>query len=286
MRVAGGYMKRALLALSVAGLSLTANPTAGLAQASDTVAPSVETSQATATLRVLAYNIRHAQGNDDVIDLERAALVINALRPDIVALQEVDSVVERTGGVDQATVLGQLIGMNSVFGAFFDYQGGRYGMALLSKYPFVSYENHRLPDGLEPRTALAVTVRVGEPAREIIVAGIHFYATAEERYAQARRLVEVYRNETTPIILAGDFNSTPDSEVIDLLRQAGWHIPGKGEDHFTFRSDEPDREIDYIMYRPEDRFEVVELDVIDEPLVSDHRPVLLELRLLEANHND
>lgn len=238
------------------------------------------------TVSILAYNIRHGAGNDDIVDLSRAASVINALDPDIVTLQEIDSAVDRTDRVDQATVLGELTGMRSVFGAFFDYQAGRYGMAILSDHPIVSYDNYRLPDGLEPRTALATRIRLTESSGEIIVVGIHLYATAEERYAQASRLIEILREEMTPIILAGDFNSTPDSEVIDLFKRAGWHIPDKGEDHLTFRSDDPDREIDYIMYRPKERFEIDKLDVIDEPLVSDHRPVLLQLRLLELDQGD
>jgi endonuclease/exonuclease/phosphatase family metal-dependent hydrolase len=231
------------------------------------------------TLTVLTYNIRHGAGNDDIVDLSRAAAVINALSPDIVTLQEVDSAVDRTDNVDQATVLGRLTGMQSVFGAFFDYQGGRYGMAILSKLPIVGHENHRLPDGLEPRAALATSIRAGESSEDVVaVVGIHLYATAQERYAQAARLIEILRDETAPVILAGDFNS----EVIDLFRQAGWNIPDKGEDKLTFASDDPVREIDYIMLRPLERFEIVELDVIDEPLVSDHRPVLLRFRLLQA----
>jgi len=233
------------------------------------------------TLTILAYNIRHGEGNDDIVDLSRAAGVINALGPDIVTLQEVDSAVDRTERVDQATVLGELTGMHSVFGAFFDYQGGRYGMAVLSKLPIVGHQNHRLPDGLEPRTALATKISLAESSEYIVVVGIHLYATAEERYAQAARLVEILQDEPMPIILAGDFNSTPDSEVIDLLKKAGWYVPDKGTDNLTFGSDDPVREIDYIMVRPKERFEIDLLDVIDEPLVSDHRPVLLKLRLLQ-----
>ena len=237
------------------------------------------------TLRILAYNIKHGEGMDRVIELERAARLIDSLDPDIVALQEIDSAVERTSRVDQATRIGELTGLHAAFGGFFDFQGGRYGMALLSKQPFVDLPNHRLPDGAEPRTALAGRVRVGEPPLEILVVGIHLYATAEERLAQAERLVEILADETGPVVLAGDFNSRPDSEVMALLARS-WQIPDKGADRFTFPSDAPDREIDYILYRPAELFEVLELRVIDEPLVSDHRPVLIELRLLgSANRN-
>ncbi|NIU52065.1 MAG: hypothetical protein GWN07_02490, partial [Actinobacteria bacterium] len=98
---------------------------------------------------------------------------------------------------------------------------------LLSEHPFERVFNHRLPDGAEPRTALAARVRVGEPPAEIVVVGVHLYATAEERYAQAARLLEILADEAAPVILAGDFNSTPESEVIAFLAES-WQIPEKG----------------------------------------------------------
>jgi endonuclease/exonuclease/phosphatase (EEP) superfamily protein YafD len=76
------------------------------------------------------------------------------------------------------------------------------------------------------------------------------------------------------VILAGDFNSTPDSEVMKLIGET-FKIPDKGDDHFTFRSDRPDREIDFIVARPAERFTVIESRVIEEPVASDHRPLLL-----------
>lgn len=228
------------------------------------------------TLRILAYNIRHGEGMDSVINLKRVAELISELEPDIVALQEIDSAVERTFIVDQIAVLGEITGMHAAFGGFFDYQGGRYGMGILSRYPILAYENHRLPDGLEPRTALAARIDVN--GTELVVVGIHLYATDEERLAQAKRLIELLQGETAPVILAGDFNSTADSEVMALFARP-WQIPDKGDDNLTFPSDAPDREIDYVIYRPADRFEVIGHWPVDEPLVSDHRPLILDLQL-------
>ena len=232
----------------------------------------------TTTVRLLAYNIRHGAGMDDRVDLERAAQVIRRLDPDLVALQEIDNQTTRTGHIDQAQRLGELTGMHAAFGGFMDYREGQYGMALLSRFPIEEATNHRLPDGEEPRTALAARVRLGDDGPEIVFVSIHLYRSAEERLAQAQRIVEIFQNETRPVILAGDFNSTPDSDVIELLEQY-WRIPDKGEDRLTFPSMAPSREIDFIMFRPADRFKVVQLAVIDEPLASDHRPVLLEVVL-------
>ncbi len=239
-------------------------------------------------VRILSYNVKHGLGMDDQVDLERIASVIRMLEPDIVTLQEIDSVVSRTGFEDQAAVLGELTGMRAVFGGFMDYQGGRYGMALLSRYPIVEWENHRLPDGAEPRSALAARIELLRPgygqAPRLVVVGVHLYATADERYAQASRLIEVLSDERSPVVLAGDFNSTPDSDVIRLLEAAGgWERPPKSGERLTFPSDVPDREIDFIMFRPADRFVVHEHRVVAETEASDHRPVLLELELLPTD---
>lgn len=231
------------------------------------------------TIHVVAYNIHHGEGMDEVVDLERLARLIVDTNPDLVALQEVDRETERTGGVDQANALGRLTGLEAVFGAFMPYQGGEYGMAVLSRWPVVASQNLRLPDGAEPRSSVSVRIRAPNTGREFLFVGIHFYRTEEERLAQATRLLELIQEDTIPVILAGDFNSTPGSAVIDLLARS-FTVIDKGDDHLTFPSWEPAREIDFIMLRPGHRFEVLEHSVGHEPVASDHRPLtaLLILR--------
>ena len=98
-------------------------------------------------LRVLSYNIHHAQGVDGKLDLQRIANVILSVKPDFVALQEVDQNTSRTGGVDQAAELAKLTEMKSVFGANIDLQGGHYGNAVLTRLPIGSHQNVLLPNG-------------------------------------------------------------------------------------------------------------------------------------------
>ncbi len=230
------------------------------------------------TVRVLAYNIRHGAGMDDSVDLRRAAAVIVAQRPDVVLLQEIDWRTERTGGVDQARALAELTGLSyHAFGWFMDYRAGAYGMAVLSATPILDSANHRLPDGEEPRSALAARIRPSPGAPEMVFVGIHLYRTGEERLAQAERLVEIFAAETRPVLLVGDFNSQPGDPVLDLLGRH-WHMPAKPADaHFTFPADVPDHEIDFVLYRPAQRFQLLEYRVVDERLASDHRPVLAVL---------
>ena len=239
-------------------------------------------------VRILAYNIKHGLGMDGNVDLERVAAVIRSVDPDVVTLQEIDSVTSRTGLEDQATRLGELTGMQAMFGGFMDYRGRRYGMAVLSRYPVVEWQDHRLPDGAEPRSALAARVELLKPGYgqgpQLVVVGVHLYANAEERLAQAGRIVELFADEEAPVVLAGDFNSLPESPVLQLLEsEGGWFRPAKEGQAFTFPSETPDREIDFILFRPGSRFTVREHRVVEETVASDHRPVLLELEFLPAD---
>ncbi|MBT8397338.1 MAG: hypothetical protein HKO65_08595 [Gemmatimonadetes bacterium] len=231
---------------------------------------------ATDTLRILAYNTHHGEGMDGVLDLQRIATVINDVEPDVVTLQEIDRVVERTGGVDQAAEYARLTGTEALFGDFMGYQGGQYGMALLSRLPVLDWANHRLPDGAEPRTALTARVRLPGTGREAVVSGIHFYRTEEERLAQATTLMEALNDEEGLVVLAGDFNSLPGSPVMELLATE-WAVPEKPFSTFTFPADEPAREIDFILIRPRTGFRVLEYRVLEEGVASDHRPVFLVL---------
>ncbi|MCA9127909.1 MAG: endonuclease/exonuclease/phosphatase family protein, partial [Planctomycetales bacterium] len=111
-------------------------------------------------LRVLSYNIHHGEGVDRKLDLERIAKVILSVKPDVVALQEVDRNVKRSEGVDQPKELARLTEMNVIFGANIELQGGHYGNALLSRFPNVQNKNHLLPnigDG-EQRGVIEATI--------------------------------------------------------------------------------------------------------------------------------
>lgn len=226
------------------------------------------------SLRVLAYNIKHGRGNDGNVDLQRIAQVIRRLNPDVVALQEVDNQAQRSQKVKQAETLAKLTGLpHHAFGRFFDFQGGEYGMALLSRYPLSEVENLRLPDGAEPRTALLARVEAPAPFR---IAGVHFYATEAERIAQAKKLRDhLDTKRDLPAVIAGDFNSEPSSPVLQLY--SDWNIPSKGDDCLTFSSDRPTKEIDYILQRPKTHYTVEAIDVVHEPVASDHRPLTVDL---------
>jgi endonuclease/exonuclease/phosphatase family metal-dependent hydrolase len=231
-------------------------------------------------LRVASYNIKHGRGNDNVVDLERTARVLRTLSPDIVGLQEVDDLATRSGGVPQAERLGQLLGLHHAFGRFMDFQGGAYGMAILSRHPIVSTHSVRLPDGNEPRVALAVEVNLPGD-RRITVVNVHFDWVGDDtfRFAQAEALTVYLDALKTPYVLLGDFNDEPPSRTLALFKSRAMEARKPEGDRFTFSSTEPEKEIDFIFAAPATSWRAREVHVITERVASDHRPVLAVLEL-------
>ncbi len=273
-RVSAGFTA----ALTVALLSAWATGCAGRARGS--VVPGTDTRDRSAdAVRVVSYNIRHGRGMDDRVDVGRAAAVLRSLNPDIVGLQEVDVGVERSGRTDEASAIGVALGMHHAFGAFFDYQGGQYGMAILSRHPVVATRSVRLPDGNEPRVALAVEIAHPSIGR-LMVVNVHFDWVADDgfRFAQASRLATYLDSLTVPYVLIGDFNDVPGSRTLALFQSRAREAAKPASDRLTFSSTKPEREIDFIFASPPAEWAASDVRVIDEPMASDHRPVSAILR--------
>jgi len=221
------------------------------------------------TLRVLTYNIHHGEGTDEVFDLERLATVINDLSPDIVALQEVDKNTDRASGVDQAAVLGKLCKMHHAFGQAMPYSNGQYGEAILSRFPITKTLVHPLPydRGQEPRAALEAHIQVNGIG-PIVFVGTHLcHQSNENRVQQNQRLGDLLSKDAgPPVILAGDFNARPGSAPMAVLLENGW-----------IDTIEPRSRIDYVLVRSADPWRVREVVIVDEPVASDHDPVLAVL---------
>lgn len=233
-------------------------------------------------LRLLTYNIHHGEGMDQKLDLERIARVIRQTGADLVALQEVDVRTKRTLEVDQASELGRLTGLWSYFGKAMDYQGGEYGVAVLSRWPAVATNLWRLPGsaGREPRVAFEVQVRVGGQGPLLCFISTHLdHASEPERLRQTQWISDHLSQTTNELaILAGDLNAIPESAPMRVLLETWMDLKGKGES-WTIPSENPRRRIDYILARPAPSWVLVESHVINEPVASDHRPVLAVVEL-------
>jgi endonuclease/exonuclease/phosphatase family metal-dependent hydrolase len=235
-------------------------------------------------LTVMTYNIHHGEGADGKIDLERIARVITDVAPDLVALQELDIRTQRAGGADQAHELARLTRMHVVFGRTIPYQGGLYGNAILSRWPANGFVNHPLPftPGREKRGILEAEIECPGLAAFRFLA-THFDITAADRRSAAARLGEILRERPSglPMILAGDLNDIPGSRSLAALGD-DWHSTTAGGVLPTSPAAGPKRQIDYILFRPAARWRVVAARVVDEPVASDHRPLVAVLELAPA----
>lgn len=233
------------------------------------------------TLRVLTYNIHHGQGTDGQFDLPRLAGVLKSVQPDIIALQEVDQGTERAGGVNQLDELERLTGMHAEFGKAMGYSGGGYGVAVLSRWPVLSARNNLLPGAADREARTALTVQVGMGARGPL---LQFTSThldqgrePENRLAQARYLnALLVREDRQPTILAGDMNARTDTEVVAIL-EAQWTHASAADPSPTAPTGRPRLPVDHVFFRPAENWRLIESRVIDEPVVSDHRPLLVVL---------
>ena len=227
------------------------------------------------TIRVMSYNIQNGKGMDNEVDYQRIADVITDVRPDVVALQELDSVTNRSKGVDVLARLAGLTAMYPVYGASIPYDGGQYGIGVLSKEKPLSWKRIPLPGREEARSLLMV-----EFAKYIFCC-THFSLNTDDRQASVSIINQTVKDYDKPVILAGDINATPSSTVLESFRE-NWEILSDTA-RFTIPSDQPARTIDYIMgYTPKGYTYSVWQTRVLNTLASDHLPLFADVRLKTA----
>jgi endonuclease/exonuclease/phosphatase family metal-dependent hydrolase len=217
------------------------------------------------SLRIATFNIHRGLGTDDVVDLERTAAAIRATGADVLALQELDRNMGRTGRMDQPALLASRIGLPIEFRATIRHRGGEYGTALLGT-GLASVDWVRLPRiGREEPRGVIVARR-----SDLWVCATHLSTGPEARRVQLRALADLVAGLDGPVVVLGDLNAGR-RELRPLRRRGlveGPRLP-------TFRGSRP-RQIDYILTSREvavGRIWTVETDA------SDHLPLAAELHL-------
>ena len=230
------------------------------------------------SLRILTYNIRTGLGMDGQRDLNHIAKIIRDVRPDVVVLQEVDNGTRRANGLNQARYLAQHTGLDAYYFPAMPFDGGQYGIALLTRLPVTQRDTLPLPG--EPRVAGAIRVvwRCSSAAETLWVIGTHLDTEPRPRRQSVALLHQwVQQFGSAPAILAGDLNAPPDSPTLRGLTTV-WTLPEWASPLYTFPADTPRVQIDYVLYRPADAWKVVRAEVLHEPVASDHRPLLVVLQ--------
>lgn len=223
-------------------------------------------------------------------NLDRVADLVRSTKAGIVLLQEVDVRTTRSGNVDQIAELASMSGLRAAFGKSLDYQGGEYGVAILSRFPIVSNRviplrtdppQARAGGSLEPRVAFLVVIELARGER-ITVVNTHLDASRDDTWrAQEIATLASVVPEGEAVLVGGDLNMTPENVLLQSLEKRGlsdaWRC-GRG-DGKTYPATAPIKRIDYLFTSVELECESAEVLASE---ASDHRPLLVKLKLRPA----
>lgn len=215
------------------------------------------TVMAQVNITVMTYNIF---GGKDVPEVGR---VVDEQSPDFLGIQESKE--------NQIDSIANASGMQYAHWA----APGRTGEAVLSTYPLSNFHEIVMSTGggAQERMLLISETEITNSSgnRETLVfLTTHFvYQPLEERIENTNMLIYALDSLYGPdqlMILTGDLNSKFGEEPIEMLENDNWEIAD-----FDFF-------IDWIMYRPADRWDLISVEEIPET-ASDHDPVVMKLSL-------
>jgi endonuclease/exonuclease/phosphatase family metal-dependent hydrolase len=226
-------------------------------------------------LRVATWNVLHGLDvRTGRVDLDAVAATLAALEVDLVAVQEVDRELDRTGGVDQVGELAARLGWHGLFAPALlgdpgrawrgvgaaDPGGPAYGIGLLSRVTLRSAVRVALPGGgagerppgssaalplwdREPRAALRVTVVVGDA--EVALTTTHLTYLPLRAVRQLRAALALAGAGGGPAVLLGDLN-LPHHAVGRLLGGTGFRATPTEP---TFPAWQPGMQLDHLLAR-------------------------------------
>ncbi|TKJ16607.1 endonuclease/exonuclease/phosphatase family protein [Blastococcus sp. CCUG 61487] len=246
-------------------------------------------------MRIATFNILHGRSlSDGRVDVDRLAAAVKTLDADVLGLQEVDRDQPRSLGADLTAVAAEAMGaVDSQFVAALsgtpggtwmaatgDEQPGSasYGIALLSRFPVVSWRVVRLPALRasvplwsehtnrpflardEPRVAIAAVLE--GPDGQLTVCNTHLSFIPGWNSVQLRRLMRSLEGTREPLVLMGDLN---------MQRRAAARATGLTSVAAapTFPAPRPTRQLDHVLVRGRLRA-ASPAEAVQLPL-SDHR---------------
>lgn len=223
-------------------------------------------------IRLMTYNVRNCRGMDDSVDYRRVAETILKVAPDVVAVQELDSMTDRYPGVDVIAVLGELTSMHTTYAPAIDYRGGKYGIGILSREVPLSVHRVALPGKKEDRA--------------LVIAEFdkYYFCSTHLSLRKRSRLESAFiignmadRFKDKPLFLAGDFNAEPYEESTMYMDRRFTQLNDPADK--TFPADKPREQIDYIYVYDNEAvsYSLLDVEVVGDSVSSDHRPVYADV---------
>lgn len=220
-------------------------------------------------VRVMSYNVRNGHGIDGVKDIKRCADVINEVRPDVIAVQELDSMSRR----NKKYVLGELAGLtgyNDYYHRTIPYKGGAYGIGILTRKKALSVDFYPLPCRREPRGLLVVELK------KYYLLCTHLSLNEEDRVTSVGIIRDIVSKLDKPAFIAGDMNARPTSKPMMAFKEYAKVL--NDENKFTIPSNKPRACIDYIL-GVNGTFKVLKDCVCYDTYASDHLPLYVDVKI-------
>lgn len=230
------------------------------------------------SLRIISYNIHHAAppSTPGVIDVDAIVALLKKHPSDVVALQEVDVLTNRSGKRNQAKLLADALGMHVFFARAIDHDGGEYGVAVLSKFPLRDTGVIRLPMDTSKKSEQRVlgTATVSLPSGSAVTIGfthLDHQRDPKNREMQMNAIKQFAAATNTPFVLAGDLNAEPGAVAIQMLDETFQRSCDPCPP--TYPAENPKKTIDFIAFKKSNKITIVSHTVLAEPYASDHAPV-------------
>jgi len=224
-------------------------------------------------IKILSYNVRNCKGLDNKVDYKRVSGIINQVGADVVALQELDSLTERSNKVFVLEKLAVQTNMFPSYRASISYQGGKYGIGILTREKPLKTEGISLPGKEEQRSLLVVELD------EYVICCTHWSLTSDDRISSVELVNQIAGKYSKPVFLAGDLNAETGSPEIEKLEK-DWLILNDPKQP-TIPANDPKKCIDFVLAKKDNQYEFKcsKRVVVNEPVASDHLPVWVEIAI-------
>ncbi len=227
-------------------------------------------------MRIVSFNVHHGTvGAGEVVDSRRLGEVCAGFDADVLALQEIERGVTRSGRVDLPATVAEATGMELVFGPVARIGGGQYGNALLVRGSIAEVSTHRLYRPAlrwrrERRGSIEVFAHLDRPGCDLSVTATHLSVKKDEVDRQLAAIIARVADGVGPRVLLGDFNRRPN-HVEAAARGTGLTVADTTPP--TFPSDRPRIRIDHLLVAG---VNILEVSVPEVPM-SDHRPLVVDV---------
>lgn len=251
------------------------------------------------TIKVATYNIGKNELASDVSNLDELNKAIAKIDADVIVLTEIDNKTARSKKVHQLEEIAKANKMDFAFGKALDFDGGEYGVGILSKYKIDKSKVINLPSGDAEQRVVLIS-QISKPGFDapIIVMGTHLDWQKDPtiRIGQIRHILDASIGDTDTgfdniaasiKILAGDFNSTANEQPIQEIRYMWNPVEFKGIDYRSWPAVNPAIDIDHIFTFKGQVWDVKNMEIPTDSKefqwssVSDHLPIIAELELQE-----